>query len=232
MRTKGVIIFILVILSGVFYYNYFTQEDFNKINVQRIIDGDTIEIENKQKVRLKGINVPEKNMPDYDTATNFLIKELENQTVQLEYSEKDRYGRLLGYLFVNKQNINMEVLSNGIGHLYYYEEDHYYEDLKQAEAYAQDNKLGIWKESPNSDCIELIELDYYDKEGENETLILQNNCNKEIDVIIKDDATHIYKETIKKGSFTKNFKNIFNDDKDTLYLWDKDGKMILYHRYS
>ena len=43
--------------------------------VSRIIDGDTIELQNGERVRLLGINTPEKGQPYYEEATNRL-KEL------------------------------------------------------------------------------------------------------------------------------------------------------------
>lgn len=232
MNKKTIIITVLIIISGILYYNYSTPNILQKISLNRVIDGDTIEIENGLKIRLSGINVPEKGMPGYEDATNFLKTNLESQEIYFENAGTDRYGRYLGYIFVNNQNINQKILENGLGHLYYYEKDNHYSKLKQAEQKAHNNQLGIWQKSSTSDCFKLIELDYYDKDDKNETLTLQNNCNKEISVTIKDDATHIYKEKIPKGIWEKTFKDIFNDDGDTLYIWDEQGKIIVFYRYT
>lgn len=232
MDKKTILIICLIIISGIIYYNYTPPNTLQKVSVERVIDGDTIELENNIKIRLKGINVPERGMPGYKIATNFLENNLQNKQIYLENTGIDRYGRYLGYLFTNNQNINQKILENGLGHLYYYEKDQHYSKLKQAEQKARNSKIGIWKTSPLSNCLKLIKLDYYDKGDDHETLILQNNCNKEINIVIKDDATHTYKETIPQGTYTKTFQNIFNDNGDTLYIWDENGQMILYHRYS
>ncbi len=232
MNKKNLLILVLIIVSGILYFNYVSTTNTQKeITLSRIIDGDTIEAENGFKIRLKGLNVPEKGMPGYQEATHFLENNLQNQKIYFENTGIDKYGRFLGYLLVNNQNINQEILRNGLGHLYYYEKDSYYEKLKQTEEKARNSQLGIWKKSQYSDCLKLIELDYYDKGDDHEKLILQNNCGKEINVIIKDDATHIYKERIKEGTFTKTFQNIFNDNGDTLYIWDNEGKLIIFYRY-
>jgi len=231
MDKKTIIIIILIILSGVLYYNYVDTKITQEITINRVIDGDTVELGNNLKVRLLGINTPEKNMPNYQEAKEFLEIQTKNKQAQIEYTETDRYGRILGYIFIENQNINEQILKEGLGHLYYYEKDSHYNNLKAAETYARNNQLGIWQKSQYSTCFQLIELDYYDKGDDNETLILQNNCNKKLNVIIKDDATHIYKETIPEGIFSKTLQNIFNDDGDTLYVWDEDGKIIIFYRY-
>lgn len=231
MDKKTIIILILISISGIIYYNYISIPNAQKITINRVIDGDTIELENNLKVRLKGINTPEKNMPKFQEAKQFLELQTKNKETSLTYTETDRYGRILGYIFTENQNINEQILKQGLAHLYYYEKDSNYNKLKIAETYAKENKLGIWQESKFSNCLQLIELDYYDKGNDNETLTLQNNCNQNINVIIKDDATHVYKEAISPGIYTKTLQNIFNDNGDTLYIWDEEGRIIVFYRY-
>ena len=73
--------------------------------------------------------------------------------------------------------------------------------------------------------IELIKL----KTDEPEKLVLQNNCNKEIKIVFKDDATHIYRATINSNSqFTKEFSHIWNDAGDSIYIHDTKGLLIFY----
>lgn len=234
METKSIIIIILFIISGIFYYQISdTTNEFETIQVKRVIDGDTIESTNGQKIRLKGINTPEKSMPFYNDATEF-SKNIENKSVMIKSYGVDRYGRTLAYVFFNKKNINEEILLRGLGTLYYYEKDDYYSELKEAEEFARLNQNGIWKKSSNANCIKLIELKYEEQPKRctnNELLKLENSCNKELNVIIKDDATHIYKETIKPNSiFVKNFSCIWNNAGDSVYIRDDDG-LILFYRY-
>jgi micrococcal nuclease len=229
MNTKKILIILLIIFSGVlFYISADDNSSKEKVFVIRVIDGDTLEIENKQKVRLLGINTPERNEPYYEEAKDFL-KQLENKTVEIESSEVDRYGRLLAHVTFQGNLINKEILANGLGSLYYYDKDKDYQALKNAEGNARSKKLGIWTPSKNANCISLIELDHYDKGDETELLVLENSCET-IEVTIKDDATHIYHETLKNGQFEMITQNIWNDNGDSLYIYDNSG-MILFHRY-
>jgi len=234
METKTIIIIILFIISGIFYYQIGDTTTKSKIfQVERVIDGDTLILTNEQRIRLKGINTPEKSMPFYNEATKFL-KNTENKSVTIKSYGVDKYGRTLAYVFLDNKNINKEILSRGLGTLYYYGEDDYYLELKQAEESARLNNNGLWKKSQNADCIELIELKYKEQPKRctnNEFLELKNSCNKELNIIIKDDARHTYKETIKSNSiFTKNFSCIWNNDGDSVYIRDNDG-LILFYRY-
>jgi len=231
MERKTVIFIILILLFGIFYYNLTTPINQEKVKVIRVIDGDTVELDNNLKVRLIGINTPEKNEPLYDDAKVFLENKIGSNQIYLVKMGVDRYNRILGYLFSNNQNLNEEILKEGLGHLYYYETDDFYKTLQRAENKARVNEQGIWSRSNYSSCITLVRLDYYDKGNDSELLEIENSCDSAIEVIIKDDATHIFKETLNPGIFQKEFKNTFNDDKDTLYIWDKEGKLILYYRY-
>lgn len=234
METKTIIIIALFIISGIFYYQISGTTTNSKIfQVDRVIDGDTLKLTNGQTVRLKGINTPEKSMPFSNEATIFL-KNIENKSVKIKSYGVDKYGRTLAYIFLDNKNINKEILLRGLGTLYYYGEDDYYSEFKKAEKLARLNKKGLWKESSNTNCIELIELKYKEQPkrcSNNEFLKLKNSCNKELKIIIKDDARHTYKETIKSNSiFTKNFSCIWNNDGDSVYIRDDDG-LILFYRY-
>lgn len=232
MRWKPLIIIGLVLISFIWYY----QITGNTVKLQqsfvsRAIDGDTIVLDNNKHVRLLGINTPEKNQPFHDEAMNYLKSLVENKTVDLEIQGVDKYQRILAYIYKDNQLINKKQLEQGYANLYYYGTDHNYEDMKNAELTARQNQLGLWKKSPNAECISLINLSYLDGGNCNnqEQLILNNNCQS-MQVIIKDDANHIYDETIPKGIWQKNFSCIWNDAGDTIYIRDNQG-LLLFYRY-
>ena len=229
MNPKPIIIATLFIISGIFYYNIaevkFTTETFQ---ISKVIDGDTLDLSTGQRVRLKGINTPEPTMQYYTEAKNLLQNMVQNRLVQIEFHGTDKYGRFLGYIFLEDKNINKEILQQGLGTLYYYNKDSHYKELEQAEEFARLNQRGLWKKSPNENCVELIKL----KIDEPEKLTLQNKCNRKLEIIFKDDATHIYKETLEPNSiFTKEFSHIWNTDGDSLYIRDTEGLLIFY-RYD
>ena len=236
MKLKTLVLAVTFIVTGIIYY-YLSGKaasSFSTQNVVAVIDGDTLELDIGQRVRLKGINTPELGMIYSEEAKNFLKKEVLNKSVKLRAYGSDQYGRILAHVFIDNKNVNKELVENGLATLYYYEHDEYYSELKKAEDFARENKIGIWKPSPNSDCLELTELKYKENTercSNEEVLKIKNNCNKELNITIKDDATHVYKETISANSvFTQNYSCIWNDDGDSLYVSDEEG-MLMFWRY-
>ena len=229
MRTKSIILIVFFVISGILYYNLTDEVSTTEaFHVSRIIDGDTVDLITGERVRLKGINTPESTMQFYQEAKDFLEKLIQNKSVEIESHGTGKYGRTLAYIFYNDKNINKEILQQGFATLYYYEHDSHYEELKQAEEFARLNQKGLWKKSPNENCVKLIEL----KIDEPEKLILQNVCNKKLSIVFKDDATHIYKEILQPNSiFTKEFSHIWNTDGDSIYIRDTEGLLIFY-RYE
>jgi len=232
MKYKFWIVAILIIVSGVVFYlaaepNLVRETIF----VSRVLDGDTFEA-GGNLVRLKGINTPERGMAYWEEAKMFLESMVLNKSVEFEFKEIDKYGRWLGYVFVGGEMVNEAILSNGFGHLYVYEEDEWYDELSSAEEFARVNELGIWKRSENFECVELVDLKYEEGERCNneEVLVLENNCGFSLEVLIKDEATHIYHEVLDVGVFEKNFSCIWNDDGDSVFVWDEGG-LILFWRY-
>ena len=231
MNKRHLILFLLFIISGFFYYNLLViPQNSQEVFVARVTDGDTFETATGERVRLKGINTPEKSEELYLESKEFLIKEIENTAISITGSKKDRYNRILAHTKANKL-----LLENGLAYLYYYEKDSNYNSLRKAEEEARKSGLGLWKTSPNSHCLTLIDLKYKETPKRctgTEQLIIQNTCNKDIQVTIKDDATHIYKENIEANNiFTKNFSCIWNNDGDSLYVRDDKGLLIFY-RYN
>jgi len=227
-----IIILFLLIDLAYFYPKLTGKATYERImiNVTRAIDGDTLET-NDFKVRLLGVNTPEKSQRYYEEAKNYL-KELEGKEVELEKHGEDKYGRELGYILSDKILINRKILEKGLGSLYYYEKDAYFSDMKKAEESARKKEKGIWKKSTNYGCVELVDLKYFDEEGakNQEQIILKNNCQK-IRAVLKDDATHIYNIDLEKGLFVKNFTKIWNDNGDSIYLSDENG-LLLFYRYG
>jgi len=232
IRLLIFIIILLLLVDLAYFYPKLTGKVIYErvmVNVTRVIDGDTFEA-GDLKVRLLGINTPEKNYIYYEEAKSFLL-EIQGREVELEKHGKDKYDRELGYVFSGDVLINKKILEKGLGSLYYYGKDDYFSDMKKAEEKARKQERGIWKKSDNYGCVELVELKWEEQERckNQEQIVLNNKCNK-IKAVLKDDATHIYKIDLEKGIFSKNFSCIWNNDGDSLYLWDEDG-LLLFERY-
>ena len=95
---------------------------------ERCVDGDTIEITicyngPKEKVRLLNINAPEKGQSGYYQATAALNSLLQYRSIELEFEEhgeptRDRYGRVLAFVFVDETLVNYEMVKNGWSEFY------------------------------------------------------------------------------------------------------------------
>lgn len=117
-----------------------------KFKVIKVIDGDTIILENGEKVRLIGINTPEIGEKCYWEAKNFLQKIIENKTVYLEADglNKDKYGRLLRHVYLNGSYVNLIMIKEGLA-FYFPSKSKYSNILFKEEELARKNKIGcLW----------------------------------------------------------------------------------------
>ncbi len=235
MRWKFYLILVLMISSGVFYYRWVTPGDDagQKVFVTRVIDGDTAVLKGGERVRFLGENSPEKNQPFHDEAMNYLRGLVGGKWVVIKRMGIGKYGRTLGYVYIDGKLSNEEVLRKGFASLYYYGRDANYDRMRDAEKEARDNKKGIWKPSVNAGCVKILAFKYKDagKCSNQERLVLGNSCTV-LNVTIKDDSSsHIYPKILKTGRTVMNFSCIWNDEGDSIYLYDKSG-MILFYRYG
>jgi endonuclease YncB( thermonuclease family) len=88
-----------------------TSNDVAAIKVVRVVDGDTIELENGQKVRLIGIDTPERGCPGYQEAKKNMQDMVLAKRIVLVSDGKqttDRYGRLLRYVDLGNEDIGLK----------------------------------------------------------------------------------------------------------------------------
>ena len=168
-RGKLLLAFLILILIAI-NYNFVDEwlnENLDVVEkesffVSRVIDGDTVEIENlgnKESVRLVGINTPERGEYLYSEAKAFLESQVANKTVELEYgkTKKDRYGRLLAYIYINNENVNEKIVENGFGNVYFLEKDKYERSFRQAWDKCLEKNINLCEKSEGacSNCIAL-----------------------------------------------------------------------------
>lgn len=127
--------------------------------VLKVVDGDTIDvlIDGKtERLRLIGINTPETVDPRREVecfgkeASNKAKEILDNQFVVLEndttQSERDKYGRLLRYVFLpDGTNFILFMIEEGYAYEYTYDGSYKYQkEFKLAQEYAKNNQKGLW----------------------------------------------------------------------------------------
>ena len=113
--------------------------------VVSIADGDTVTIltDKKQtKIRLAEIDTPEKNQPYGKKAKKALSDFIFGKTVRIEVDTIDRYGRIVGTIFLNDLNINKEMVK--AGHAWVYVQYAKDKTLFDLEKNARENQLGLW----------------------------------------------------------------------------------------
>lgn len=130
-------------------------------DVLRVIDGDTIEVMIqgvKEKVRLIGVDTPESVHPDPDRntecgkiASEFTKSRLEGKKVELELDvqERDKYGRVLAYVYLDGIMFNKTLLKEGMAKVSTYPPNvKYVEDFLALQQEAREANRGLW----GSDC--------------------------------------------------------------------------------
>lgn len=116
-----------------------------------VTDGDTIKVMHngrEEKVRLQGIDTPEKRQP-FGTRAKQLTSHLAfGKTVTVKVTGRDQYGRTIGAVILpDGRNLNHELVKAGFAWWYrkYAPDDRLLEKL---EAEARDAKAGLWRD-PN-----------------------------------------------------------------------------------
>jgi len=122
-----------------------------KLTVVEVTDGDTLKLSSGKTFRLYGVNAPEAKEPFFEEAKAFSQNLVLNKEVSFEQEEKykeDKFGRMLGYVFINGVNLNLELVRNGLARVVLYEKRakiKYQDELLSAQKAAEEMKLGIWK---------------------------------------------------------------------------------------
>jgi endonuclease YncB( thermonuclease family) len=122
--------------------------------VVAVADGDTITVLDDQqaqhKVRLMGIDCPEKAQPFGQNAKQSLSDLLFGRSVNVEWQKLDRYERIVGKVMVNGQDANLEQIRRGMAwHFKKYDREQEPLDratYSQAEIEARMGYRGLWSE--------------------------------------------------------------------------------------
>jgi endonuclease YncB( thermonuclease family) len=121
-----------------------------------ISDGDTITLltEDKQqlKIRLAGIDTPEKKQAFGTKARDHLASRIFKHDVEVDLRKKDQYGRYLGVIYISGVDMNQSMIQDGYAWFYkHYAKDQPKEEAQRyakAEADARSKQRGLWSD-PN-----------------------------------------------------------------------------------
>lgn len=135
----------ILIVSAIGYLYLFTQKDFvEETVVTKIVDGDTLIVRGGESVRLLGIDTDERGKKCYTPAKQRLEDLVLGKDVFLEHDaeDRDRYGRLLRYVFVNETNINALMVSEGLAVARFEGNQKYRDQITALEREAMESKTG------------------------------------------------------------------------------------------
>lgn len=120
-----------------------------------VSDGDTITVVDHAKVqhriRLAGIDAPEKHQPWGQRSRRALADKVYDRMVEIEFGKKDRYGREVGKVLLDGEDVNLELVRLGLAwHYKAYEREQSPQDrlaYARAEQQARHRRQGLWRDA-------------------------------------------------------------------------------------
>ena len=123
-------------------------------NVVSVADGDTITVldaeKTQHKIRLQGIDAPEKAQAFGAKSKQALYEMVHGKTVQVSFEKSDKYGRILGKVLLDGQDICHQQIKAGLA--WHYKKYQNQQPLVDRDAYsasetaAKNEKLGLWSD--------------------------------------------------------------------------------------
>ncbi len=116
--------------------------------VLRVIDGDTVDVRldsGRIRVRLQGIDAPERDQPGGAEATGFLARRLQDRDVLLKPVSQDQYDRLVAIIYVADVNMNSELVREGHAWAYRRYMRREERELCRLEHEARRSGRGLWQ---------------------------------------------------------------------------------------
>lgn len=122
--------------------------------VVSVADGDTITVldanKTQHKIRLQGIDAPEKAQAFGEKSKQALHGLVHGKTVQVAFTKQDKYGRIVGKVFLDTQDICHQQIKSGLA--WHYKKYQNEQPLADRDAYsaseltAKSQQLGLWSE--------------------------------------------------------------------------------------
>jgi micrococcal nuclease len=122
--------------------------------VKRAVDGDTLLLNNGERVRLIGVDTPETKHPQKPVeyfgreAYLFTKQMVDGKEARFEFEgpKRDRYGRLLAYVYLSDGTfLNAEIIKQGYGFAYTRFPFKHMEEFRKYEREARENRRGLWE---------------------------------------------------------------------------------------
>jgi endonuclease YncB( thermonuclease family) len=116
-----------------------------------VTDGDTITVlhnNQKNEIRLYGIDCPEKRQSHGEQAKALTTALVAGRNVDVEQKDIDQYGRVVGLVKVDDQSLSELIVQNGYAWVYTkYCKEKFCSDWVKIEGVARQQKKGLWQDS-------------------------------------------------------------------------------------
>ncbi|MGM0873362.1 MAG: thermonuclease family protein [Bacillota bacterium] len=220
MRKWMIVVVVLLLTAGCVLEQI--DSSFISAEVTRVVDGDTVNVRledgKEETVRLLLVDTPETVHPTKPVqpfgpeASSFAKDLLNGKKVQLELDigERDKYGRLLAYLYVDDRMVNKLLLEKGLARVAYVFEPNtkYVDDFYTIQKQAQQQGVGIWS----------IENYATDQGFEDEHKEVQEDKNKE--------GVQTAEGCTIKGNINSKGEKIFHTEESPSYKITKPEEMF------
>jgi len=160
IKTKIFYSLFLLVLTFTFITGCGSEETNSTLldaEVTKVVDGDTLHVMisgKKETIRLLLVDTPETVHPSKQVqpfgpeASNYMKEKLNGEEIQVELGigERDKYGRLLAYVYHDNQMINKLLLEKGLARVAYVFEPNtkYIDEFNEIQKQAQNEQAGIW----------------------------------------------------------------------------------------
>ena len=149
-------LFAIVVLGG---FNLFSRPDYTEADfrvVNHVINGNTLVMENGERIRLIGLDTPEtrhsnKTIDHFGKeATAFTERLVEGKRVRLQFDfsqgQRDRYGHTLAYVFLETGLLlNAEIIKQGYGFVHTGSPFARVQEFRELEREAREQGRGVWR---------------------------------------------------------------------------------------
>ncbi|RLJ06571.1 MAG: hypothetical protein DRP12_03830 [Candidatus Aenigmatarchaeota archaeon] len=231
-----VLLLILVLLSGCFTAKILQPKE---VRITEVIDGDTVLAETGERIRLLGINAPEKGQKFWNLCRKMLKGLLLNRTVRLEADEedRDRWGRLLRWVWLEGKLVNEELVRQGCAFPYIIPPNQKYaERIEKAwqECLQSRKNLCNLSKGSCSHCIFILDF-HWNAEGDDcknpngEWVVFGNLCPFPCNLTgweVSDEANHRFifpAATLQPGENLTLFSGSGENKAGKLY-WNRKGR--------
>lgn len=148
MKRKNALFTLLLILIAVFAALTFEiGKDSGNYRVSQVADGDSFSLmKNRTEVRIRlyGIDCPERKQPFNREAEKFTRAMLQRGKIRFTKVDLDRYGRTVAWVFVGSLNLNEELVRHGLA--WHYKHHSNDRNLARLEDSARAVKAGLWSD--------------------------------------------------------------------------------------